>query len=161
MPLVNDGISCMFVIRRNVLKLIGSGYFMRRNKRVRIKRGKQWREFWIMERHASIIVVWLCVEFVWNLLRTIFQAISAKSLWIPVQKSINTKLTAAIGLWGNNGKNPPSPKSPSPPSSPTSGSEKSPSFKARFFNNYMNQQKKESKGENDNDFTTCFDRWRS
>lgn len=31
------GISCMFVIRRKALELIGSGLFMRRNKRVRIK----------------------------------------------------------------------------------------------------------------------------
>lgn len=64
------------------------------------------------------------------------------------KKSVKTKLSSAIGLWGNgqHKKNLASP--PSPPSSPTSSPEKSPSFnlKSRFFSSYMSQ-KKESKGK--------------
>lgn len=69
-------------------------------------------------------------------------------------KSANTKLTTAIGLWGNGQmkKSPPSPSYTSPPTSPTpspspSSPDKSPSLKSRFFNNYINNQRKESKGE--------------
>ena len=60
-------------------------------------------------------------------------------------KSVTTKLTTAVGLWGSGQFSKKSPKS-SPPSTPSSP-EKSPSFKSRFFTNYMNNQKKENKGE--------------
>lgn len=64
-----------------------------------------------------------------------------------LQKSITTKLTAAIGLWGNGSQKKSMPLSPSssPPQSPefSPSPEKSPSFKSRFFNNYMKNDKKD------------------
>lgn len=133
----------MFVKRRNVHRLIGSGYFMRRNKRVRIKREKEWHveKLWQMEDMSIKNCVW-SVESI-ELFNKKGRNISTRSRCV---KAVTTKLTAGIGLWGN-GQQGKKSHSPSPPPSPTASPEKSPSFKSRFFNNYMSNQKKESKGE--------------
>lgn len=142
----DDGAECMFASQSAIsCAVIGSGNSMRGTKRVRIKKAKKW---WhrapVKVGHFKLSCD--CIEA-----SKTRKTICVKRSFREVRrvKSVNTKLTTAIGLWGNGNqrKTTPSP-TPSPPASPSSPSspDKSPSLKSRFFNNYMNQ-KKESKGE--------------
>lgn len=144
------GISCMFVIRRTALELIGSGLFMRRNKRVRIKRSDEWCGCLSL---GHMLMLWLCEARL--TVRTKLKLKKHDQVWDAGAKiSVTTKLTAAIGFWGSGNQKKSLPLSPSssPPQTPDLSSaspEKSPSFKSRFFNNYMKNDKRDggNKGE--------------